>query len=91
MIVVGTHVDQLPQAKKAEMLAALQQSFKNMYMNDTQRKFTYPYIHSNIQFINVNSTKHVDNLRDYIYEFAIQYKVRGTFYIQLWFCNYVRM
>ena len=69
VIVVGTHIDLLPQAKRSETLSDL----VKMYVQDSHRKYTYPCIYGQCQFINVNSPKYVDSFRDFVYDFAIQY------------------
>ena len=78
VIVIATHLDHLPQNKRHEITSDLQNKFRRMYIVNSHRKYTYPRICDEIQFISVNSSRHVDALRDYIYEFAIQYKVQGT-------------
>lgn len=79
VIIVGTHVDLIPQATRTEVLGDLQDKFVQMYLCDSHRKYTYPWIHKTCLFINVNSTRHVDGLREFIYDFAIQYKIQGTY------------
>ena len=81
VIIVGTHIDLIPQDRRWKELALLQEEFTRMYLRDSHRKFTYPSICEQIQFINVNNPRHVDSLRDYVYELAIQYKIQGTNYI----------
>lgn len=76
VIVIATHMDCIPQAKRGKVIADLQVKFHDMYIKDSHRKYTYPKIHENCQFISVNTSRNIDSLRDYIYEFAIQYKVQ---------------
>ena len=77
VIVIGTHIDLLPQAKRAEALSELQELFVKMYVFDSHRKYTYPRIYPHCQFVNVNSAKQMDGLREFIYEFAIQYRIQS--------------
>jgi hypothetical protein len=77
VIVVGTHIDLLPQARRNEALGDLQVMFMKMYIRDSHRKYTYPSIYYECQFVNVNSPKHIDSLRDFVYEFAIKYRVQS--------------
>lgn len=79
VIVIGTHVDLLPSNKRNSILEDLQEKFKQMYIRDSHRQYTYPRIYSQCQFINVNATKSIDYIRDLVYEFAIQYKVHGKY------------
>lgn len=77
VIVVATHLDQVPQADRNNVTSKLQAKFEELYLKDTHRKYTYPRIHEQCQFISINSTKNIDALRDYIYDFALLYKVPG--------------
>ena len=77
VIIIATHIDMLPPGKRNERIADLQAKFKEMYIFNSHRMYTYPSIHSQCQFVNVNSSRHIDALRDFIYDFAIQYKVQG--------------
>ena len=77
VIVVGTHLDKVPPVDRVSLMATLQAEFEELYLRNTHRKYTYPRIHEQCQFISVNSTRNIDYVRDYIYEFALQYKVPG--------------
>lgn len=77
VMIVGTHIDLIPHDRRSKVLTQLQEDFVRMYLRDSHRKFTYPWICEQIHFINVNTPRHVDSLRDHIYEFAIQYKIQG--------------
>ena len=79
VIVIGTHTDLLPQAKRTEIQGELQELFVKMYVFDSHRKYTYPRIYPQCQFVNVNSAKQMDGLREFIYEFAIQYRIQSTY------------
>ncbi len=83
VIVVGTHIDLLPPAKRSEIVATLQTTFMKMYIRDIHRKYTYPCVHKHCQFVNVNSARHMDALRDFVYDFAIQYRVPGMHILEL--------
>ncbi len=77
VIVIATHLDKIPQSDRAEVTRVMQAKFEEIYLKDTHRKYTYPCIHRQCQFISVNFSKNIDTLRDYIYDFALKYKVPG--------------
>lgn len=77
---IATHVDLIPLAKRSKEITHLQSKFRAMYIKDSCRTYTYPKIHGACQFISTNSSKNIDCLRDYIYDFSIQYKVQCKYY-----------
>lgn len=77
VIVIATHVDSLPHSTKSETLRHLKELFQELYINYSQSVYMFPRIVSQCFFVNCYDSRHMDNLRDWLYDFASQYKAPG--------------
>ena len=72
VIVVATHADSLPQASYRDSVARLQSRLRDLYSRGTD-SFAYARICSVMHVVNCKDCRHMEQLRNYIYNTAIQY------------------
>ena len=72
VIVVATHADSLPQANYKAHVAGLQRRLQEMYSHGPNN-FAFPRICPVMHVVNCRDNKHVEQLRNYIYNTAVQY------------------
>jgi len=65
-------------------MAALQAQFKQLYLDYNINTFAYPRIDHKCVFVNCYDARHMDWLRDHIYDFVMRYKPPGESYFS--FC-----
>ena len=77
VIVIATHIDSLTQATKVDTLTRLRQLFRELYIDYSHSVYMFPRIVPQCFFVNCYDNRHMDNLRDYLYDFVSQYKAPG--------------
>lgn len=79
-MIIGTHLDQVSPHSTRERdrnIRYMEARIKEMYFND--KSGAYPMISERCYFIDVHNEKHVDKLRDNIYNFVTSF-VPSKFY-----------
>lgn len=71
VVVIGTHLDLLKHQNNS--IQSLQEKFEEMYVNSSEGAFAYPAIHRRCYFIDVHNMKHIDQLREDIYNIAMSF------------------
>ncbi len=77
VFVLATHADKLPADSKKERLERLKARFRELYIDYPNSRYMYPRVHRHCFFVNCFDSKHMDNLRDVIYDFVTKYKAPG--------------
>ena len=72
VIVVATHADSLPQSNYKSQVARLQNRLLELYSRSPD-SFAYPRICPAMHMVNCKDSRHMDQLRNYIYSVAVQY------------------
>ena len=77
MIVVATHADGLAQnprnqAAYRDQIAALQAKFSQLYIQSVD-SFAYPRIKDEMQVVSCRDSRHMEQLRGFIYNTAVRY------------------
>lgn len=72
VIVVATHADSLPQAHYKAHVNSLQSRLKELYSSGPD-SFAFPRICSVMHVVNSRDSRHMEQLRNYIYNTAVQY------------------
>lgn len=78
VIIVGTHLDTIPQPRRVEVENKLRRLIQQLYVDYSNSVYRYPKIQE-IFFGNCHDNRHMDRLRDYIYTFVSIYKPPGMF------------
>ena len=76
VIIVGTHLDTVPASERVEQEHQLKSLIKELYVDYSNSVYRYPKI-KEIFFGNCHDSRHMDRLRDYIYNFVSVYKPPG--------------
>ncbi len=78
MIVVGTHLDSLPSSTRTEVISKLKKRFHELYVGRKSHSFSFPSVDPSFIVVNCYENRLIDGLRNYIYEYAMKYKLPGT-------------
>ena len=77
VFVIATHLDKLPPETRTDRMNRLKQRFKELYIDYSNSVYMYPRIHPQCFFVNCYDSKHMDLLREFLYDYVIQYKPPG--------------
>ena len=72
VIVVATHADSLPQANYKTTIASLQTRLRELYSRGPDN-FAFPRLCSVMHVVSCKDNRQMDQLRNYIYNTAVQY------------------
>lgn len=72
VIIVGTHLDRIPQSQRKHVTNQLSKHIEDLYRDNSSRYNQYPKIY-HYCFVNCQSSQHLQNLGHQIYDFASKY------------------
>ena len=77
VIVVATHMDQLPSNKRNDTIKHLSDVFKKLYLSHKLSHHAYPDIHPKCYFVSCSDGSQIGTLRDVVYEVALSIRAQG--------------
>ena len=84
VLIIGTHSDSLLSHEKVKVLTQLNELFSKLYVDYDRSIYTYPRIEPRCHFINCYDARHMDSLREHIYDYVVKYKAPG---VCVHYCN----